>query len=308
MTMGPWDKWALVLATGGLALGCTVSTGDPDSDSGGAAGEGGSMSGGTGGSGGSSGNGASGGTGGTGGSGGSGGTVPDPVDDILSNPAVQSALEEASEQGIDISTHTENDAPDPSGYYDFEHHVGTWVASGNGANVGFVTTAAEMRLDVKPDGTLDMATVSAFDGVTPSSFGVSHGYLLRGAGNELTLYGHRVLDCDLGGSSFSVTGEFIWTGTLEEGTGNWVDQQQFAVTTATEGELTPECEEGLVGNTEVVGGWAVAIVPVATKVTVEDLDLMCVDGDRGYIPTEEWTGEGGAACECTPELAVSCES
>ena len=195
----------------------------------------------------------------------------DAVGEILEDPAVQSALEEAREAGVDIVAHTEKEAPDPSGYYSYALRAGSWVASGNGANVGFATSAAELRVDLEADGTVDTAMVGSFDGATPASYGIERGYLLRGSGDEVTLYGRRSVDCDLSGSSYVVSQAYIWTGTLDDATGNWLDQRQLTVTVATEGELTPDCEQGLVGNTEAIGGWAVAAIPITTKVSVDEL-------------------------------------
>jgi hypothetical protein len=296
--MRHFGTWTLILGMG--VVGCTVRAGDPDSGDAGGGGDGGTgASGGTG----------SGGMSGSAGSSasGSGGAVSDPVTDILNDPAVQSALEDAADQGVDVATHVEKDAPDPTGYYSYALGVGTWVASGNGANVGYKTTAAELRADLQANGNVDTAMVSSFENEPPSSYRLETGYLLRGAGNEITLYGRRSFECTLGGSSYTVSQVYIWTGVLEAGTGDWVDQVQFTVTTATEGELTSDCEVGLVGDTEFVGGWAVAKIPIATKIGVEDLTMMCVDEGRGYIPTEFWTDSFGDRCECTTNVVVACD-
>jgi hypothetical protein len=332
--MGSVVSWVTVLVVSLSALGCEVNA-DSDSESGGsggtgdgsgtagengAAGEsaaGGGAAGESaagGGAGGESGAGAgaagendAAGQGGAPDSGGTGGTAPDAVDEILSDPAVQSALDEASAQGVEVATHVEKTPPDPTGYYSFAFGNGTWVASGNGANVGFSTTASEMRVELQSDGSVDTASVSSFDGVAPSAYVKDKGYLLRGSGNDATLYGRRQIDCDLSGASYSMTQAYIWSGTFEQGTGDWIEQRQFVVTTAIEGELTSECEQALVGNTEVVGGWAVVEVPLASRVTPDELAFMCSEGGRGYVPEELWTGADGAACECTAEFLVSCE-
>jgi hypothetical protein len=304
MQMKRWQIAVLVSSVAGAVVGCQVSAEDPDGDAGQAGEAGSAGTGGTTSSGGASGGGAGGGSGGTGGTAGS---APDEVNEILNDPAVHSALEEARDQGVDIPTHTEKDAPDPSGYYWFAPRAGTWVASGNGANVGFTTHALEMRVALNSDGTVDTASVNSPDGFTPANSAVNEGYLLRGAGDEVTLYGNRTIECNLDGSSYTIVQAYIWTGTFDGGTGDWLDQRQFVATTSTEGELTAACEEGLVGNTEVVGGWAVVTIPEATKITVDDLVLMCVDGDAGYVASESWVGEGGTACECTPEYVIACE-
>jgi hypothetical protein len=279
---GHFGTWAAMVWMSGFALGCGEATHDD----------------GTGGSGGSS---------GSGGSGGTGAAQQDPVADILRDPAVQSALEEARDQGIDVVTHTEREPPDLTGYYLYELGAGTWVATGNGANVGFKTTALELRVDMKSDGIVDTASVSSFDGLTPFAHGTERGYLVRGAGNEVTLYGRRSFSCELSGSSYVLSQAYLWAGTIDEDDGAWLDQKQFTVTTATEGELTTACADSLVGNTELVGGWAAAAIPIATKVTADDLVLMCVDESRGYVPPETWTDSGGTSCECTPDYAVACE-
>lgn len=239
---------------------------------------------------------------------GDGGALPDAVEEILSDPAVQAALKEARDKGVTIVTHTEKDPPDLTGYYVYELRAGQWIASGNGANVGFSTTAAELRVDSSTDGTVGTAMVSSFDGVEPASQGVHEGYLLRGAGREVALYGRRKkVGCERPGSTYTLSQAYIWTGTVAEDTGDWLEQRQFTVTTATEGELTSECAEALVGNVEVVGGWAVAAIAVATKVRPDDLDLMCVDEGRGYVPGEGWTRADGNVCECLADSSIACE-
>jgi hypothetical protein len=239
---------------------------------------------------------------------GAAGAPGDAVSDILNDPVVQSALDEVREVGIEIVTHTAREPPDITGYYFYELQAGIWVATGNGANVGFTTTALELRVDMHADATVDTASVSSFDGVTPAAHGMELGYLARGAGNEVTLYGPRQFTCDLDGSSYELWQAYIWTGTIDVDTGDWLQQKQFTVTTATDGELTTACAAGMVGNTEIVGGWAVADIPMATKISASELALMCVDESRGYVPGEAWKGTGGTPCECTADFTVSCES
>lgn len=273
----------------------------------GEAGAGDTAAGGAGATAGESGAGAMAGEAGAGATAGAAGAISGPVGEILNDPAVKSALEEAREQGVEIVTHTEENAPDLSGYYSYARGAGEWIASGNGANVGFATTAAELRIDLNTDGSVDTAIVSSFDGITPASHGIEEGYLLRGVAREVTLYGRRKSECKLSGASYALSQAYIWTGTLADGTGDWIEQRQFLVTTATEGELTSECADALVGNVEVVGGWAVVAIPLATKVPADDLVMMCVDEGRGYVPSETWTRADGSACECLTDFSVSCE-
>jgi hypothetical protein len=288
--------WAAAAWMSGLVGGCAVTVDDAGSGtSGGRAGSGGA--GGT----------SQAGTGGSSG-GGTGGGANDPVADMLNDPAVQSALEEARDAGVEIVTHTERQPPDLTGYYSYALRAGRWIASGNGANVGFASAASEMRVDMRPDGTADTAFASSFDGVTPASSGMDDGYFVRGSGNEVTLYGRRSFTCDFSGADYTLLQSYIWTGTIDETTGDWLDQKQFTATTATSGELTTDCAEGIAGNEEVVGGWAVAHIPIATKITVGELVLMCAGEDRGYIPTETWEEADGTFCECTSDFAVACDS
>jgi hypothetical protein len=291
------DRWVGI-------CGCQVKEADPGGTASGGTASGGTASGGTA-SGGTASGGAS--EGGASSAAGDGRALPDAVREILNDPAVKSALKEARDQGVEIVTHTEDEAPDLTGYYSYALRAGKWIASGNGANIGSATTAAELRVDLKTEGSVDTAMVSSFDGVLPASYAIEEGYLLRGAAREVTLYGRRRSKCNLSGSSYAVSQAYIWTGTLADGTGDWLEQRQFTVTTATEGELTSVCAEALVGNIEIVGGWAAVAIPVATKVRAQDLEMMCVDEGRGYVPTEMWTRTDGSACECLTDFSISCE-
>src|SRR5690606_41282231 len=70
---------------------------------------------------------------------------------------------------------------------------------------------------------------------------------------------------------------------------------------------TTPCEEFLIGNFHEAGGWYFATAPIQTKITPDQLQLMCVSEQKGYVPTETWTHTDGSACACGTDYEVNCD-
>ncbi|HWP06645.1 MAG TPA: hypothetical protein VNN72_12920, partial [Polyangiaceae bacterium] len=225
---------------------------------------------------------------------------------VLANPTVKEALAALHDAGYDIVTHTETSPPDVSGYFRKEDGEGEFVANSGGGGVGSSIVGQETRVDLNDDGTLDAFQV-AYSGSKPTSYTVRRGELLRGTGNEFTIYAMSRLVCTESGSDYTTYDLRITSGTLDAATGDWKNLLNLNVTVASRGTLTSACASRANGLTENVDEWAASSIELFARVKPADLEYLCVDGDAGYAPTETWTGAGGKACQCTTAYAVSCD-
>jgi hypothetical protein len=225
---------------------------------------------------------------------------------VLANPKIQEALKALHDAGFDLPTHTETTPPDVSGYLRKEDGDGEFVANSGGGGVGQSIVGHEKRVELNDDATLDSYEVSFADD-EPTAYGIRRGQLLRGTGNEFTIYSASRTVCTEGGADFATYSLGITSGTLDAATGNWKDVLALHVTVATSGTRTSTCANRFNGETENVDAWTASSIPLVSEVEPATLEYLCVEGDAGYAPTETWTGAAGKACECTAEYAVSCE-
>jgi hypothetical protein len=224
---------------------------------------------------------------------------------ILAHPRVQAALTAARERGFPVATRTERGAPKIAGYYSKEAGTGSYVASGNGANVGSGFFGFEMRVKVDASDRVEEASVSFYNGDAVGSV-IKRGAILRGVANEFTLYTQSQRRCPDAASNFTVQGVTITSAEFEATTGDWVSVRTLDVTIATEGQLSAACAQMLAGDTETVGGWALGEVPRYEHITPADLTYMCVDEDVGYVAGESWMRADRSPCRCSDSFSVVC--
>jgi hypothetical protein len=222
---------------------------------------------------------------------------------VLADPRVAAALQKVSAAGHPIVVHTERQPPTIAGYYVKAETDGRFVATGNGVGVGNRIYAFEARINVAPDDTVSIAYLSFYQGAIVG-VNVVTGVVLRGAGDELTLYTKYQNQCPAP-SDFGTDGYSITSARVDSATGSLLTVRQLSVTIATHGTLTPECADQLIGDTETVGGWAELEIATYQRVRASDLMYMCVDGDAGYIENETWKSEAGM-CTCTVDYQVQC--
>lgn len=225
---------------------------------------------------------------------------------VLANPKVQDALAALHDAGYDLPTHTETTPPDVSGYLRKESGDGEFIANSGGGGVGQGIVGQETRVDLNDDGTLDSFQVG-FSDLEPTSYSIRRGQLLRGTGNDFTIYATSRLVCTEGGADYNTYDLRITSGTLDPATGDWTNTLNLNLTVATQGTLTSACASRANGLTENVDEWTASAVERLPRVQPADLEYMCIEGGAGYAPTETWTGAAGEDCACTTEYAVSCD-
>ena len=111
--------------------------------------------------------------------------------------------------------------------------------------------------------------------------------------------------CTEDNSNFETFGVDVMTTELDPSTGNILNLQQFNITTASRGILTPACE-AIVGENEFVNGWAFFTRGAGLSIDAENLAYMCASEGEGYVPTETWTNSQDQSCTCTLQYEVSC--
>jgi hypothetical protein len=230
----------------------------------------------------------------------------DPVLEILARPHVHEALAAAAAAGYPITVETAPNPPPITGYYLKPLDAGHFVASGNGANLTSRIAGSELRVTVESDGSVTEAGVS-FSDVAQIGSGVTSGMLLRGASDSFTMYLSGATPCTYDGSDRVTEGVTIRSGHFVAATGDWETVRQISITVSATGTRTASCDQAYAGDTEVPGGWIIAEVPRYQRITVDDLQYMCVDEDAGYIAGETWTEADSTACTCNSYYGVECD-
>jgi hypothetical protein len=220
---------------------------------------------------------------------------------ILADPGVAASLAAFRATGRMFVTHTELDPPDLTSYYVHPRLGSQVVATGDNSGVGGGLVAHELRLIVTNQTLLDGAYVE-YEGGVPVSYIVSRGSLLHGSGSSFTIYARNRFVCTVG--PLEILYIDITTGNVDS-SGNLTGGSSLSVTVWDNGQQASAC--GLIGNTEVEGGWAGYVTPLKTKIPVTTLQYMCVDEGAGYVPGETWTRAGGSACECSTTFSIGCE-
>ncbi len=227
-------------------------------------------------------------------------------EDILDNPLVQNAINEASNSGVTLVTQTGLTPPDITGYYVRADAAGVFTSTSDGSDVGRRLVGSETRIDQLPGNVLSSASVS-FTSLRPISFGIGKGSLVRGKETDYTIYSRGRSTCTESNSDFEIFTVGITSGQIDPNTNNLVDISTLSVTVGVEGELTTVCADRLGARLEEEGGWVVVETPLRERVNASSLLYMCVDDDEAYAPTEEWTGSDGLACSCTTDYQISCQ-
>ena len=223
---------------------------------------------------------------------------------VLADPRMAQAIEALREAGFELTTHTEKESPDVTGYFKKEEGVGEFVANSGGGGIGSKIAGDESRRQLTEHGRLESADV-AFTSGAPISFAIVTSQTLRGTGNEYTIYTTTQRVCTEAGSNYRRFMVTIDSGKVD-GAGNLIDNLSLGVTVATEGELTEACAARANGLSENENEWSASFIPLQQKVEVGGLEYMCVDDEAGYVPTETWPGSHQLLCECSVAYQISC--
>ena len=160
-------------------------------------------------------------------------------------------------------------------------------------------------MTVHGDASVTEASVSFDDSGRFGSI-VTSGLLLRGANGDFTLYQSYTIPCPVQGTDRVIEGVSIQSGRFVATTGDWESVRQINITVAASGARTPSCDQAYAGDTEVPGGWIVSETPRYQRITVADLQYMCVDENAGYVAGESWTRADTTACSCSTTFLVVC--
>jgi hypothetical protein len=225
---------------------------------------------------------------------------------ILDDPTVQSALAEAEQDGIDIRADTGLSPPDIGGYYDRSDLAGRFIATSSGTDIGRRLVGSEKRVEQDANNRITTAGVS-YTLRKPVTFSFGEGSIIRGQGNQFTVYSRIKSTCTEAGSNYDTFRVGVTSAEVDPSTGDIQNSRELFVTVDVDGELTTACASRAAGTGEFTGEWVVAEFPLERRVEASSLVYMCVDDDTAYAPTEQWTGSDGLSCTCTEEYQISCQ-
>ena len=222
---------------------------------------------------------------------------------ILANPAIKVALNAAKKHGVTIRTYLGHNPPNLSGYY-VTPAGGRVLATQTGKTIGRRLVAGESRVRTKAERYEEAAVYhSRGKGI---AFSYTKGSFLRGEGNNFTTYSPYKQTCTLNGSNYSIYGVTIDSATANLEGGTISGGNSLVVNLAFSGKLTRACEAITVGGSR--SKWNLNHLVSSTKIEdASDLNYMCVDDNKAYIPEETWENSDKQSCKCTTEYKVECE-
>ena len=227
-------------------------------------------------------------------------------EDILSQPLIVNAIEQASLQGFSIDALTGTTPPNIAGYYREEEQSTVFVASDNGENIGDTRSGAEFRYDQLADNSINGAVVN-FSQTNPTSYSISFNALLRGSGNQFTRYSRSLVTCTANNSNYSVLFVGISSAEVDSVTKDFVNRDRISISVGTAGTPTETCDRSFAGGAEEVGGWSASQASRIFRAEPNTFEFMCVDNDKAYAPTENWTSSDGSDCMCNTDYTTTCQ-
>jgi len=224
---------------------------------------------------------------------------------ILNYPPMKKVLKSVRDNGIEINTELGLTPPDITGYYKKDSGTGTFLATGNKESVGNTIVGYEFRFDVYPDHKFDSAR-SSFSENKHLGFSLGKGAIIRGEGDKFSIYTLGKGTCTEDDSNYSMYYVKISSGNLANNK-DILDTKSLAFTVATEGNLTHVCADRWSGDGEYKDGWSLSTYDINNRIEdVNDLEYMCIDENKAYVPTETWINSNKQSCTCTSEYKVSC--
>ena len=204
---------------------------------------------------------------------------------IINNPEVKKVIKKAKEYGINIRTDVAHNPPNLTGYYKLEAG-GRVVAAERTHARGIVYTSSERRLCMKKD-QLEMKAVDFKEGKKGYTY---KGIKIRGTGKYYTKYS-LLSGTDKGCHTYYID---IESGKVDD-SGNIVHIDKIIV---------PMTD----GSCKSAWGWRVLNFIDFKKVTdLDELERMCVDGDKAYVPGETWKNKDKETCKCSVYAETTCE-
>jgi len=212
------------------------------------------------------------------------------IEKIIAHPKVKAVLEVAKRHGVPIAIEKGTNPPNLTGYYKAGLQ-GYVVDSYGGLHNGRYIRAAESRI-CTTKGLYRKDAVEFVDSATDRLYDVIAGAKIRGEGNRFMMYYPYLNSCSDGSNAYGI---HIESGKVN-GDGDIVDHQSV------------EVEVAYTGSTNCEIKWKVRKLDTYKKVTdLSELEHMCVDGNKAYIPNETWTNSQGESCRCTTDHETVCQ-
>ena len=172
-----------------------------------------------------------------------------------------------------------------------------------GKDIGRRFVAQEKRIQTEGK---KYESASVYYDEEPIAFDYTKGSFLRGEGNQFTIYSPFKSTCTEEGSNYSTYGIWITSATRNPETGTLSNSNDSLVHLAFSGTLTAVCDARKIGGGK--NKWSVIRFPSTTKIDdASDLNYMCVDDNKAYIPNETWTNSDKESCKCTTDYEVECK-
>jgi len=211
---------------------------------------------------------------------------------ILANEKVKYMLKKAKENDVNVHTYLEHNPPNFTGYYRSEEggHAGSIV---NGHYVRpFIYYGTERRICTVKDYYEEYGSPFSLSRGAISPYTRKHA-MIRGSNSHFTSYEPRINSCSRSNGKH-LNAIDISSAKLDND-GGIVDIKTITVTVYKD----PGCND----DRSVVSKY-----PDNKKINdLSDLEYMCVDGDKAYIPTETWKNKAKESCKCTADIEIECE-
>jgi len=212
------------------------------------------------------------------------------VEKIVSHPKVKAVLDVAKNNGVPLSIQTGNNPPNLTGYYK-SGLQGSVIDSYGGIYNGRFLYGAETRA-CTAKGLYKSQSIQFVDSVNDRSDIATPPSIIRGEGNRFTIYSTTRHKCSDGTNAYGIS---IWSGKVN-GDGDIVESRSV------------EAEAVYTGSTNCGVKWKVRKHDTDKKVTdLSELEHMCVDGDKAYVPKETWTNSKGESCRCSTDHEAVCQ-
>lgn len=216
------------------------------------------------------------------------------LENVVNSPAVQRILKIAKERGVDIKLELGNNPPKLTGYNKSE--TGGRVVYANNSlynrQTGNLLITTEARLCASK-GYAKIVSNS------PLSTGEELGQI-RGDGDRFSLYHMYAYKHSDGCTAYYVS---IENGKIDSKSG---DMKNYKVVIAplgyeekSQGACAPYQGANRMEEVFTTADWK--------KVTdLDELEYMCVDGNKAYIPYETWKNSDKQSCKCTTDVEIEC--
>ena len=208
---------------------------------------------------------------------------------ILANAEVQRILNLAKAKGLNVPTNLGKNPPNLTGYYRREYATSTEVNVYGTSSVGYA--GSEKRVCTTNKGYQEVLNqfTSAFRTISPHDFKVT---MFRGDKKNYTLYAPTTETC---GNGEMVYGVLIRSGSVNAN-GDRIDEKEIYIPFYKIGHPSAQCfpwEGNSLNNSNKIND-------------LDELEHMCVDGNKAYIPTETWTNKDKESCKCTANIETVC--